>query len=187
MNQPEPKHTLSDLAAIAKELAGMEGTIWCGPTCEVTADTAYNLAQSGHAFMFLPMRLVKNGDLSYQILVFNDLSGMSSCMSTNGPRLEFQRAIAELKQAVEKVNQLADKVKSDGRSEREKMREASGESGSTKLCPDKDRVLMATFPIANLKEIEEKRTMSMGDLSFLQNYQTYAAQQGGKGTIPPLV
>jgi hypothetical protein len=99
------KTTLSDLATIAHELAAGEGNIWCMRK-EVAADTAYNLAESGRSFMYLPLHLVRDNhdqESGISILVFNDKQGISDCVSINGPRQEFQQAIEELKMVTEKL------------------------------------------------------------------------------------
>jgi hypothetical protein len=102
----QKKHTLADIATLCREAAGPEGTIWCGSDSPITADTAYNLAKAGHAFFFLPMRLVKGDDFSYNILVIGDKEDLGSCMGQNGPRQDFHRAIAELKEVTQKIAEL---------------------------------------------------------------------------------
>lgn len=105
MNEKQ-KQTLSDVASICREAAGREGIIWCGSGCPNIADIAYNLAKAGHAFFFIPLRLVKNDD-SYNFLVIGDnKDDLGSLMSQNGPRQEFQNAIAELKEVTQKISEL---------------------------------------------------------------------------------
>lgn len=96
-------------------MAGGEGTIFCSNDSPIFADAAYNLANSGHAFFFIPISLIKKDGQGYSILVISDKQDLSSCLQQNGPRQEFQLAIQELKNAVNAAKLATPQGKSDAR------------------------------------------------------------------------